>query len=290
MIYCDEKTVKNSNNKRIDYIDFLKFIGLTGVTLAHVNPPEWVFMLRNFDVPLLVIISSVLGEISFQKFNYTKTNVIQYYVKRIKRLVIPTWIFLCILFGVNLLLGRKHYDLQFYVASFLLSTYGIGFVWVVLMFLYSSLTVPLFTRWKLTKGGAIYILLIYAIYETAYFFQLGVTNKLIITTFYYFIPYGIVLTYLGCNYRKMGKCKYLVLFTSLTIFLILSFYYWQVYGTPQNVQIVKYPPRCYYLSYGIAASYGLLIFCENSYSKIYNNFLVKYISNHSMWIYLWHIS
>ena len=43
------------NSRRINYIDFLKFIGLTGIFAAHVGSPKWLMMLRNFDVPFMVI-------------------------------------------------------------------------------------------------------------------------------------------------------------------------------------------------------------------------------------------
>ena len=46
---------------RIGYIDFLKVIGLAGIVAAHTGPPGWVIMLRCFDVPLMVILSAMLG-------------------------------------------------------------------------------------------------------------------------------------------------------------------------------------------------------------------------------------
>ncbi len=40
-------------------IDFLRFVGLIMIIFAHVNPPAVLFQLRNFDVPLMVLISGV---------------------------------------------------------------------------------------------------------------------------------------------------------------------------------------------------------------------------------------
>ena len=48
-------------DKRIPYLDFLKVIALIGIVIAHVSPPGPIFMLRNFDVVLMVVISSILG-------------------------------------------------------------------------------------------------------------------------------------------------------------------------------------------------------------------------------------
>ena len=47
--------------KRIPYLDFLKTIALICIILAHVAPPDSVFMLRNFDVVLMIVISAILG-------------------------------------------------------------------------------------------------------------------------------------------------------------------------------------------------------------------------------------
>ena len=42
-------------------IDFIKFLGLFAIILAHVGPNEKIFQLRNFDVPLMVFISGFLS-------------------------------------------------------------------------------------------------------------------------------------------------------------------------------------------------------------------------------------
>lgn len=276
------------NSKRIEYIDFLKFVGLTGILLAHVGSPRLIFMLRNFDVPLMIILSSLLAEISVHKCCNSATAIFEYYVSRIKRLVIPTWIFLCIFFGISFALGRC-YDWKYYIYSFLLTRYGVGYVWVMLMYLFSALTVPIFYKIKHEKTVVLCLCFLYILYEVAYRYQIGIHNKFIETFCYYIIPYGGVLTYLGCNYSKMNKAKYVIPFVALLIFMLFGFYYWQAYGQLRSVQFAKYPPRSYYLSYGIMISFGLLYLCEKYNFKIYKNSIVKFISSHSLWIYLWHI-
>jgi len=63
------QTVSEQANSgtRINYIDFLKVIGLAGIIAAHTGPPGWVIMLRCFDVPLMVIVSAMLGERSYRR-------------------------------------------------------------------------------------------------------------------------------------------------------------------------------------------------------------------------------
>lgn len=275
---------------RQHYIDFLKVIGLTGIIIAHVGSPSWAMMLRSFDVPLMVIISSLLGEKSYEK--YEGKGLIparQYFCSRIKRLVIPTWIFLTFYFMLFALFSRHVQSVKYYIASYCLTRYGIGYVWVILIYLYSAMLTPLFSKMKFSIKSVILVAATYLIYEIAYFFQIGTTSKFLDTTFYYIIPYGL-LTYLGYNYNKIYiKLRYCIVVFSFLLFALLGSYYWITNGSPQLVQIAKYPPRLYYLSYGVMWSFSLLLVCEKHGFKIYANPLIKYISMHSMWIYLWHI-
>ena len=275
---------------RIGYIDFLKFIGLTGIIIAHVGSPSWAMMLRSFDVPLMVVLSSILGEKSFHKYeNSGIFSARHYFVSRIKRLVIPTWILLIIYFGISFLRGESFRGVKYYIASFCMTRYGIGYVWIILIYLYSALLIPIFSKIKLSMKGIIGVTAIYILYEAAYYFQIGVDNKLINSTFYYVIPYGL-LTYLGYNYTRMkNKAKFIIVIVFTAVFVSLGIYYWHSLGAPQLVQIAKYPPRLYYLGYGIAWSFALLLICEKHYLKIYDNPIIRYVSMHSMWIYLWHI-
>ena len=124
---------RNNTKYRISYIDFLKTIGLICIILAHLKTPSWILILRSFDVQLMVILSGLLANQSSIVNSYT------YIFKRIKRLVIPTYIFLTVWFICLSLLG-KIYNYKYYLASYALSRYGIGYVWIILIYLYISNT------------------------------------------------------------------------------------------------------------------------------------------------------
>lgn len=280
---------KKEENGRLGYIDFLKFIGLTGIIIAHVGPPSWLTFLRNFDVPFMVILSALLGKTSYQKHLANKKPPLLYCLNRAKRLVFPAWIFIVIYFCVNYALYGRTYDFLFYVYSFCLTRYGMGYVWILLIYLYSALLIPLFNKLNLSKIGIVCIFLIYVIYEFAFYFQLGISNKFIETTFYYIIPYGL-LTYIGFNYNQIKyKWKIAIAIISSLLCICLAIYYWQSLGSLQNVQIAKYPPRLYYLTFGISISFILLLICERWPLKFYNNVFFRFFSRNSLWIYLWHI-
>lgn len=277
-------------SKRVGYIDFLKFIGLTCIIVAHVQPPDWALMLRSFDVPLMVILSSILARRSYERRRSTQPSAGHYLAARFKRLVFPTWLFITGFFLLNALAGRV-FDVSYIAASYALTRYGMGYVWIILVYLYAMLSVVLFWRIRSWGAGKVAALLLvaYLSYEVAYHFGIGIQNKLVDTTFYYAVPYGI-LAYLGFGFEDFGpQAKAAILSLAVACFAALACYYWAKTGSFQMVQIAKYPPRAYYLSYGIACSFGLLMFCERHDLPIYRSRLVRFVSMHSMWIYLWHI-
>ena len=72
---------------RIDYLDFLKVIGLAGLFVAHAEPPGWMLMLRSFDVPLLVMISAILARRSYARLRAAGKPAAAYCLGRFRRLV-----------------------------------------------------------------------------------------------------------------------------------------------------------------------------------------------------------
>ncbi len=122
---------------RIIFIDYLKVIGLLCIILAHISTDANILQIRNFDVPLMVIISGYLAVESFKRALKKEKPFLRYYWKRISRLLIPTWIFLIVFFVVMTLFpvnGLYPYDNNFIINSFLLLN-GISYVWIIRMFL-----------------------------------------------------------------------------------------------------------------------------------------------------------
>jgi len=99
--------MSEDTKKRLTGVDFLKTLGLICIVAAHTGPPGWVKMLRNFDVPLMVILSAMLGAESLNRRSRGGNNTWGYLLGRFKRIVFPTWIFLIIYFVLDLLLEGK---------------------------------------------------------------------------------------------------------------------------------------------------------------------------------------
>lgn len=271
---------------RIDYIDFLKFIGLSAIVLAHVSPPEWLLMLRSFDVPLMVMLSAMLAGRSYEK---KRISAGQYLASRFSRLVFPVWLFLLLYFTLEWLSGEPLHSLKHYLLSFGLTRYGINYVWVILIYLYSAAAVLLCQRTELSPRNSAILLAVYLLYEGACHHRLGMSSRLVVSTVYYFVPYGL-LTFLGCRHSQIRAVyRRWIMAISAVVFICLCVFYYKEAGEFQPVSIAKYPPTAYYLSYGIFCSFGLLEICARCPRKFYSHPLIRYISAHSMWIYLWHI-
>lgn len=267
---------------RKGYIDFLKTIGFLGLVAAHVKPPDWLMMLRSFDVPLLVILSGILAQKS------SEGSYQQYLFKRIKRLLFPTWIFLTFYFLVMLAVGASCSP-KTILKSYLLQQDSIGYVWIIWVYLLCAAATPILKRYAGKRETAI-LLITYVIYEVLCYYKVGFHNRFLYYTFYYF-PY-ILLTYYGLNIERLSdKVKISIGLAAAFTFVILAVVYGVHYGSFQLVSVAKYPPTAYYLSYGVMAATFLILFFEKKHDSIYiySNWFVRFVSSHSLWMYLWHI-
>ena len=76
---------------------------------------------------------------------------------------------------------------------------------------------------------------------------------------------------------------------SFLLFLACGFWYFRTTGSFPIPTIVKYPPRLFFLSYSVALSFILLIITEDKSCWLFKSWIVRFVSAHSLWIYLWHI-
>ena len=273
--------------KRIDRnyrIDVLKTIAILLIILAHVCENNLIIQIRTFDVTLLVMISGYLA--------YNNRNIdliLKYYIKRIKRLILPTWIFLTLFFIIIYILKKEMLTKDLILSSYLLIG-GIGYVWIIRIYLFCMIIAPLLKK-IVEKYNANYILiisiLIYIIYELISSFFIDSQNILIKYIVLYIIPYGFVYI-IGMIIRKDDKNILNKMLITLPIMFLTCFII--LYKKANRIELInamKYPPRMYYISYGLVIS--LILFKMLEKLKIKENKMIAFISSSSLWIYLWHI-
>jgi hypothetical protein len=277
-------------------IDLLRFIGLSFLILGHVEPSGWLFQLRNFNVPLVIMASAMaLTQVSL------KENYWHYVWKRINRLVFPVWIFLTFYFLFLWITGLdpKKLTAQNIWDNYTLSNAG-GFMWIIRIFLLVALSAPftyqLSQKIQSNKTYLGILLLAYILYEgLLYLLNLcpdDLWKDYIVSFVGYALGYGLVFA-LGLRLSKLTtKELWLVGEILLFVFAALCAILYVHEGHLVSTQAYKYPPSAYYLSYAIVASL-VTWWCSKCLCEYLSKFpraegVVMFSAQNSLWIYLWH--
>ncbi|MGL5925095.1 acyltransferase family protein [Chroococcidiopsis sp.] len=280
-------------------IDFLRFLGLSLIILAHVDPPSWLAQLRNFDVVLMVVVSGLAFTQSRKAESYQS-----YLWKRIKRLLFPVWLFLSFYFlantGLSLLGKTALIPLEVILDSYTL-TEGIGYVWIIRVFLLVALTAPFISiaNQRVKDHRAYFSILIfsYLLYELLLALTSRYTTNSLGENVSLFVYYGIAFSLvfaIGIRLPQLRKAECLILagFFLLT-FAVLGITYLTQQGELVTTQTRKYPPSAYYFSYAMGMTVLAYLVADKCIPIIRNfkklEFWILFIAQNSMWIYLWHI-
>lgn len=280
--------------KREVSVDILRALGTAFVILAHVYPPKAINTFRSFDVCLLVLISGFAYAFSQKQISYPK-----YVLMRVKRLCIPSYITATAIFvlclALCLLVGREFpYSFQQIAETYLFiggRSGGIGYFWVVRIYLIMALIAPLLREVCLKiKSDWTYIIVvccILALNQLVYIIswgKLGTVADMLIEN-YVMSTLGYSAIYmLGIRafYSKAFKTKSLIVFGIGAVAYICF--------TDWNFSKFKYPPQATYLLYGIAVSLLLWWVIEKFINgKDVNIKVISWLSENSFNIYLSHI-
>ncbi len=312
MSYGNSLNLKTSN--RDLRLDILKCLGIFLVILAHVIPHKSIlFQLRNFDVPMMVIVSGILfAGMSKKQYSYG-----QYLRKRIPRLIAPVWLFLSGFFSITWLLSwwqNKSYpfSIGIIIRSFFL-TNGINYLWIVKVFVLIAIASPILlqirNKFSNSKSFLICLAVIYSCYEFL-LFLLNVYSSnlefpefinfiifyLVINLLFYDLPYSCIFG-IGLVIKNIKPSQIFLLALGLFgVFVTLGIYYYQQNGFFVPTQRYKLLPQLYYVSYGISMSLFVYLIVDKLYKHLFalfdNSFLTQiivFISSSSLWIFLWHI-
>ena len=288
-----------ANIKRDIRFDFLRAIGLICIIFAHTPLPEILKQIRNFDVPLMVIVSGAVYNLapSIKKVEY-----LSYVKKRAFRILMPTWTFLTIFFIATWLIFIIQNTNYPFTPATVISSFalidGIGYVWIYRVFILVALCGPVFLiLYNKIKNKLIYFLIlifIYGIYEIAYHafgqYECSWSKIIVNDIIFYMIPYGCLFGMGICLPDFGNKTILTIALIFLLLFSIISYLIYSNHFVP--TYIFKYPPRLYYMSYAIFASLSLFaIFNQKILNFIPDkmNKIILFVGSSTMWIYLWHI-
>lgn len=283
---------------RNEFIDFLRFVGLALIILAHVEPPTIIQQVRSFDVPLMVLISAMSFALSYKEGR----SYLSYLWSRIKRLVFPVWIFLSALFFGIFLFDSMSSKLDFVTIrdSYLLLE-GIGYVWIIRVFLMVALTAPLLYRIHIHISNHLQylgtLLALYVTYEVCLFYSLpyinsGLGQKISLVT-HYLVPYSLIFA-LGLRIPDLStRINLSIMVSAAIIYAALAIILFYDNGYIVTTWQYKYPPSAYYFSFALSGSLFCWIFGSYIWQIIqrFKRFktILLFIAQNSLWIYLWHI-
>lgn len=287
------KTERNFN------YDLIRLMGLLVIMVAHSSPPEWLFQLRNFGTPLLIVGSALTYAMIYED---RKIHTNEFYKKRLGRLVFPAWIFLSIFFFFFFLVSQiLNKDFPFSMNEIIHSYNfmgGIGFIWIIKIYIILALITPAaICINRNIKSNNVYFLALlaaYFLYELSLRFispNLSEASKEILNSIIFTaIPYSILYLY-GFRLKKLKNTQVVLLsLASISIFVFLLVVKYVEVGYFVPTQKFKYPPTIYYLSYAFFALNTIyLIFNQINLKDKKVKDSILWLSSNSLWIYLWHI-
>lgn len=275
---------------RNNYIDFLRFLGITLIVIAHVEAPFTVTQIRTFDVPLMVFVSGL----SYAGRSI-KPSWQSFYCPRIKRIIIPVYIFLTFYFVLISSLGLPM-TWQKVLNSFLLTTDGsIGYVWIMRVFLLIMIITPLLTDLnnRLKEKSFYFLLSAIFIVDSLLVYLLAhcvesIPIAIIKETIPYLLGYSILFL-LGLRLREYDSKKTIWFIVVTGVLFLLSFFVLRKNALLENgINAYKYPPTHIFILYGALVSALLWSFLP-VLKPLSERTFVLFVGQNTIWIYLWHI-
>lgn len=265
--------------ERLGYIDICRGFAILSIILAHTTGYTGELVkIRTFDVCLLVFLS---GYVSSAKLSFS-----DYLTKRMLRLLVPVWFFLTLYFFLSYALNIiSVIDYQVTLGN-VLGSYtlinGIGYVWVVRVFLIVSL-IGYFINYFLNKKK--YIMLVGLCFSLlcVYFLSINSNSRLFYWFFLEPLPY-VIPFFLGLALKRLNfgkKVEEFIVLVSIVISVVVYYLF--------SDNFLKYPPNFLYILYGCSVSVFVFLICKNYIVKLMELKALSIIGGSSMSIYLWHI-
>lgn len=178
------------------------------------------------------------------------------------------------------------------ISSFLLHD-GIGYVWIIRIYLIVACILPIILKiYNLIDIKKIIItnIVIYLVYEILCHFKVFNYNILLKDIVAYIIPCITIITATYFIKNSNNKRVFNFAIINLLLFIFIGVAIYVETGSIQDTNYMKYPFRLYYLSYAFGISAILILILRNNFivDFAHTKFII-FVSKSSLWIYLWHI-
>ena len=270
-------------------VDFLRGFAVILIILIHVtvyfrnNPlAAWLWEYSQVAVPIFVFCSAY---VYFSRPDEVLS--IQYFTKRIKRLIIPYYFFLLALFTYTFVLKGQPISFETIMRKVaFLNMNSRDLDWLVILFLSFMVLMP-FIRFLSKKPLLFTLFTLLSLFSSIGL--LFVTPNIPFRA-YMWLPWSIVLI-VSYFIAQFEKSKWVIPGTIGTFFLfyVLSKQLLLEMGKTLTLTANKYPPNIFYLSYGIFLMI-IIYYMYNKFSLKNDSFarLVTFLSTYSYSIFFIH--
>ena len=263
--------------KRLPEIDDIRGISIILMILIHTNAyfladkiSYDTLELSQFAVVAFIFCSAYLFYLKQQVYGWKE--FFSHLWKRVKRLVVPYYIFFAIYFLIVIVKQPKYLDVS-YLSQNIFLYGGLDFNWLVLLFIELAILMPFISYLFEKKRPLFYLYSALALASSLLFLKYTPLS-------YYraimWLPWSLILiyTYLFDLLRKDTKLFLGITALSLLLYYILPIVALKPLGHSLYMYDNKYPPNLYHLVYGI--------FCVNilyilSQWKFFSNTIVQKI-------------
>lgn len=280
------------NKTRDNSIDALRGIAVIAMVIAHTNAyflgnPVAVTLwdLSLFSVPTFIFCSAYLFFKQAQKREplYDLT----YFKKRILRLLIPYYIFLFIYFAFSVFLVKEPLSVKAIIENVTL-TGGIGFNWLVILFIYFAILMPLLDILSRKKRTFFYFYCFssFVVSVILLFIKIPIHFKLMM-----WLPWSLVIIATWFLAQKEEKQSTIFSWTAIWgVLFTFSLSAQYLLGHSLRHYENKYPPNLYHLAYGIAITFLLFFIARTKlFDRIKIQPALTFFSVNSYSFYFVHI-
>lgn len=278
--------------QRLPEVDDLRGISIIVMILIHTNAyflgNKWAYNTREISQFAVVAFLFCSAYLSLLKPYPTLSEIIPYMGKRLKRLLIPFYIFFTFYLGFMAFALDKKYSLSYIFQSYAL-TGGIDFNWLVLLFIELMIVTP-FIQYLFAKNKiGLYVYSFIALTSSIIFLKY--------TPLPYFrpimwLPWSFVIVY-TLYFNKLWNNKKIFLAVTVLfglIFVITQQFVLAPFHHSFSMYANKYPPNLYHISYSLFAV-NIIYFLSRKqfFSSSLVQSVVNFFSVYSYTIFFIHI-
>jgi len=281
-------------------VDLLRGIAMISMMLIHttyyfIGSSKIALFLwhwSQFAVPVFVFCSGYVFFLKPQRIH--EEGLLNYMWKRVKRLVIPYYIFLIFFFPIIWFTTDKLTPMYILQSLFIIG--GVDISWLVLLMLELSLLFPLLILLQRKKNilflsyialATLVAIITIPLPLSALHWKLGIENWKLIMWLGWSLMGIFSMVYINVSSLQKFLQNKLMLFIGATIVSIITYIYERSIHHDITLYGNKYPPTLLILSFGVAAIVLLYILAEKQCFKPIQKLLI-FTSTHSYSLFFIH--